>query len=111
MDELSDNFILSWLQVNFTVAVDFTMSNRPPSDPNSLHYLVRYNMGNSVPTSREVRTGNKNPGPGGLCIFSNFWFSKGPTGTYGRYRYLLYMIIGLYRYRYGIVSKSNSEFL
>ena len=28
-------------QVNFTVAIDFTASNGKPSDPRSLHYMVR----------------------------------------------------------------------
>ena len=31
-------FIQGGMQLNFTVAIDFTGSNGPPSDPRSLHY-------------------------------------------------------------------------
>lgn len=33
------DFIRSGTQVHFAVAIDFTASNKPPTDPNSLHHL------------------------------------------------------------------------
>lgn len=33
------DFIFGGTQINFTVAIDFTASNRNPTEPNSLHYI------------------------------------------------------------------------
>lgn len=33
------DYVMGGCQVNFTVGVDFTLSNKDPADPTSLHYL------------------------------------------------------------------------
>ena len=33
------DYVMGGCQINFTVGIDFTASNRNPTDPSSLHYI------------------------------------------------------------------------